>query len=65
MALQMISIKLDTVVLEAMREVRMSAGVPVTTQIDFAVRQWLDNRRDLDRKHHGIKREVLCGQQRG
>ena len=36
--------RLDTALLEAMRQVRRNDGIPVTTQIEMAVREWLARR---------------------
>ena len=39
--------RIDVDVLEAMRDVRERKGIPVTTQIEMAVREWL-------KKEHGL-----------
>ena len=36
--------RLDTVLLETMRRVKDVEGIPVTTQIEMAVRDWLTKR---------------------
>ena len=36
--------RLDTELLAAMRAVKTREGIPVTTQIEFALRQWLTAR---------------------
>ena len=36
--------RLDTTLLEAMRRVKLQDGIPVTTQIEMAVREWLVKR---------------------
>lgn len=41
------ALRLDPLLLEAMREVKESKGVPVTIQIEMAVRDWL-------KREHGI-----------
>lgn len=41
------ALRIDTELLEAMRTVKERKGVPVTTQIEMAVRDWL-------RREHGI-----------
>lgn len=38
------ALRLDTDLLEAMRNVRDKDGIPVTTQIEMAVREWLVKR---------------------
>ena len=38
------ALRLDTLLLEAMRAVKETEGIPVTTQIDLAVRDWLKKR---------------------
>ena len=38
------ALRLDTDLLEAMRSVKDTDGIPVTTQIEMAVREWLKNR---------------------
>ena len=38
------ALRLDTVLLDAMRRVKETDGVPVTTQIEMAVREWLTKR---------------------
>jgi hypothetical protein len=38
------ALRLDTDLLEAMRRVKATDGVPVTTQIEMAVREWLRKR---------------------
>lgn len=41
------ALRLDADLLEAMRQVRDKDGIPVTTQIEMAVREWLVKRRAL------------------
>jgi hypothetical protein len=41
------ALRLDTDLLEAMRELKARKGVPVTTQIEMAVREWL-------KREHGL-----------
>ena len=36
------ALRLDAALLAAMRRVRAQEGIPITTQIEFAVRAWLD-----------------------
>jgi hypothetical protein len=36
--------RLDSTLLEAMRSVKEEQGIPVTTQIEMAVREWLVKR---------------------
>lgn len=38
------ALRIDTDLLEAMRDVKDAEGIPVTTQIEMAVREWLKNR---------------------
>ena len=38
------ALRLDADLLEAMRRVKATDGVPVTTQIEIAVREWLRKR---------------------
>jgi hypothetical protein len=38
------ALRLDTELLAAMRAVKAAEGIPVTTQIEFAVREWLTKR---------------------
>jgi hypothetical protein len=45
--------RLDTTLLEAMRRVKLQDGIPVTTQIEMAVREWLVKRgalKNVDRR---------------
>ena len=46
------ALRLDTTLLETMRRVKQQDGIPVTTQIEMAVREWLEKRGALkaDRK---------------
>ena len=37
--------RLDRALLQAMRHVKAHEGIPVTTQIEMAVREWLKKRR--------------------
>jgi hypothetical protein len=38
------ALRLDTKLLEMMRQVKAEEGIPVTTQIEMAVREWLTQR---------------------
>jgi hypothetical protein len=38
------ALRLDQELLDAMRRVKESEGIPVTTQIEMAVREWLTKR---------------------
>ena len=38
------ALRLDADLLEAMRRVKESEGIPVTAQIELAVREWLKNK---------------------
>jgi hypothetical protein len=38
------ALRLDTALLEAMRTIKDTDGIPVTTQIEMAVREWLKKR---------------------
>ena len=38
------ALRLDNALLEAMRSVKETEGIPVTTQIEMAVRDWLAKR---------------------
>jgi len=38
------ALRIDVDLLEAMRDVKDAEGIPVTTQIEMAVREWLKNR---------------------
>ena len=38
------ALRLNTALLEAMRQVKETEGIPVTTQIEMAVREWLNKR---------------------
>lgn len=40
----MTALRLDSALLEAMRELKEREGIPVTTQIEMAVREWLKSR---------------------
>jgi len=46
------ALRLDVELLDAMRRVKAEEGIPVTTQLEMAVRQWLEQRGTLkaDRK---------------
>jgi hypothetical protein len=41
------ALRLDVALLEAMRRVKDADGIPVTTQIELAVREWLKKRGTL------------------
>ena len=41
---ELTAMRLDTELLAAMRAVKTREGIPVTTQIEFALRQWLTAR---------------------
>lgn len=43
------ALRLDTELLEAMRQVRDKEGIPVTSQIEISVREWLTKRGALDK----------------
>ena len=43
------ALRLNTDLLEAMRRVKQQDGVPVTTQIEMAVREWLEKRGALQK----------------
>jgi hypothetical protein len=52
------ALRLNTELLEAMRRVKQEEGIPVTTQIEMAVREWLTKRGALkkaDRKRAGTR----------
>jgi hypothetical protein len=38
------ALRLDTALLDTMRRVKATEGIPVTTQIEMAVREWLKRR---------------------
>jgi hypothetical protein len=38
------ALRIDVDLLEAMRDVKDAEGIPVTTQIEMAVREWLKQR---------------------
>ena len=38
------ALRLDAALLETMRQVKEEQGIPVTTQIEMAVREWLAKR---------------------
>ena len=40
---EMISLRLDPVLLKAMRALKAEEGIPVAVQIEKAAREWLDN----------------------
>jgi hypothetical protein len=44
------ALRLDTELLAVMRRVKAEEGIPVTTQIEMAVRQWLTKRGTLSQK---------------
>jgi hypothetical protein len=44
------ALRLDTDLLDAMRNVKDRDGIPVTTQVEMAVREWLKKRGILLRK---------------
>jgi hypothetical protein len=53
------ALRLDADLLAAMRHVKETEGIPVTTQIEFAVRDWLRNRGTLgktERKRAATRR---------
>jgi hypothetical protein len=39
------ALRLEPGLLDALREVRAKEGIPVTTQIEFAIRDWLEKKR--------------------
>jgi hypothetical protein len=41
MAKELTALRLDAELLEAMRRVRAQEGIPITTQIEFALHKWL------------------------
>jgi hypothetical protein len=41
------ALRLDSELLQAMRQVKHAQGIPVTTQIEMAVREWLAKRRAI------------------
>ncbi|HLG59365.1 MAG TPA: hypothetical protein VI485_28760 [Vicinamibacterales bacterium] len=41
--------RIDTTLLDAMRGVKEAEGIPVTTQIEMAVREWLTKRGTIDK----------------
>lgn len=41
---QATALRLDAALLEAMRAVKETEGIPVTTQIELSVREWLKKR---------------------
>jgi len=43
------ALRLDTELLEAMRQLRDKEGIPVTSQIEIAVREWLIKRGALNK----------------
>jgi hypothetical protein len=43
------ALRLNTELLDAMRQVKAAEGIPVTTQIEMAVREWLNKRGALGR----------------
>jgi hypothetical protein len=54
------ALRLDTTLLETMRRVKQQEGIPVTTQIEMAVREWLEKRGALkaDRKRVGARKRL-------
>ena len=50
------AMRLDSTLLQAMRDVKATEGIPVTTQIEMAVREWLTKRGTI--KKTGRKRAV-------
>lgn len=44
------ALRLDDALLAAMRQVKETEGIPVTTQIEMAVRKWLKKRRVVVKK---------------
>lgn len=53
------ALRLDIELLTAMRRVKETEGIPVTTQIEFAVRDWLTRRGTLaktDRKRAATRK---------
>lgn len=53
------ALRLDVELLTAMRRVKEAEGIPVTTQIEFAVRDWLTRRGTLaktDRKRAATRK---------
>jgi hypothetical protein len=52
MAKELTALRLDTELLAAMRRVKDRDGVPLTTQIELALRQWLAVRRALPGTPH-------------
>jgi hypothetical protein len=53
------ALRLDVKLLDAMREVKATEGIPVTTQIEFAVREWLTKRGAIAKTER--KRAVPAG----
>lgn len=52
------ALRLDADLLEAMREFKATKGVPVTTQIEMAVRAWLAQEGVVVKKRAERKRAV-------
>jgi hypothetical protein len=56
---QTMSLRLDAELFAAMRRVKETEGVPITTQIEFAVREWLQQRGTIaktDRKRAATRK---------
>jgi hypothetical protein len=53
---QTTSLRLDAELFAAMRRVKEAEGIPVTTQIEFAVRDWLRHRGTVVEKKTDRKR---------
>jgi hypothetical protein len=47
---ELTALRLDAELLAAMRRVKGREGIPITTQIEFALREWLKARGALPRK---------------
>ena len=57
MAKELTALRLDADLLAALREVKAREGIPVTAQIEFAIRAWLKARArqdKRDRKEHEL-----------
>jgi len=54
------ALRIDVDLLEAMRDVKDAEGIPVTTQIEMAVREWLKQRgivvKKADRKRASTRK---------
>jgi hypothetical protein len=57
MAKELTALRLDVDLLAAMRRVKVREGIPVTTQIEFAIRKWLAAKGALPVRNIGSRKK--------